>query len=265
MPSLDAREQSSSSGTANAVMVLMHGVGSAGERMMGLASALGESFPNAHFYAPNGPVPYVASSDPKNPGTGTEPEPGRYQWYVRTSEQTRQDGLYAVAEPVNAFIGECLAAHGLDESRCVVIGFSMGAITALNVVPRRGTPIGAFVAHSGYLFSPDSLATRTRQKERFHAEAANKTPACLIHGLQDTTLPWQTMHVRRPLRMRRLGYLRNCTCWAAWATPWTTGVFPSLRHSSTGTSTQTRRWTWKWPTVRFQGCANSLVPRAQGR
>lgn len=194
MPSLDALEQPAASGTTDAVMVLMHGVGGAGERMMGLAKALGQTFPNAHFYAPNGPVPYVAGSDPKNPGASTEPEPGRYQWYVRTSEQTRQDGLYAVAEPVNAFIGESLAAHGLDESRCVVIGFSMGAITALNVMPRRGTPIGAFVAHSGYLFSPDSLAIRTRQKERFHAEVASKTPACLIHGLKDTTLPWQTMH-----------------------------------------------------------------------
>jgi phospholipase/carboxylesterase len=175
-------------------MVLMHGVGGAGVRMMGLASALGKAFPNVHFYAPNGPIPYVPGSDPKNPGAGTEPEPDRYQWYVRTSEQTRQDGLYAVAEPLNAFIAESLAAHGLDESRCVVIGFSMGAITALNVMPRRSAPIGAFVAHSGYLFSPDSLAIRMKQKERFHAEVTNKTPACLIHGLKDTTLPWQTMH-----------------------------------------------------------------------
>ncbi len=194
MPSLDALEKPAASGTTDAVMVLMHGVGGAGERMMGLANALAKTFPNAHFYAPNGPIPYVAGSDPKNTGASTEPEPGRYQWYVRTSEQTRQEGLYAVAEPVSAFIGESLAVHGLDESRCVVIGFSMGAITALNVMPRRGTPIGAFVAHSGYLFSPDSLAIRARQKERFRAEVTSKTPACLIHGLKDTTLPWQTMH-----------------------------------------------------------------------
>ena len=109
-----------------------------------------------------------------------EPEPGRYQWYVRTSEQTRQDGLYAVAKSLEDFLTECQSEHMLNRSRCVIIGFSMGAITALNVLPRNKEPIGAFVAHSGYLFSPDSLASMT--------------PACLIHGLQDTTLPWQTMH-----------------------------------------------------------------------
>lgn len=194
MKSLNTLELPSKNGSTKTIIVLLHGVGGAGERMMGLAKALRERFVDAHFYAPDGPLPYVAGTDPKNPNTSMEPEPGRYQWYVRTSEQTRQDGLYAVAKSLEDFLTECQSEHMLNRSRCVIIGFSMGAITALNVLPRNKEPIGAFVAHSGYLFSPDSLAIRTRQKEIFHSEVASMTPACLIHGLQDTTLPWQTMH-----------------------------------------------------------------------
>ena len=69
---------------------------------------------------------------------------------------------------------------------------SQGAITLLNCVPFFAHPVGAAVAHSGYLFSPDSLASRQSQVPEFRTAATGRTPFCCIHGLLDFTLPWQT-------------------------------------------------------------------------
>lgn len=180
-------------GDADSFVVLLHGLSSSGEKMIGLADGLAEALPGAKFYAPDGPYPYDAANDPKSNGTTEVEAPGRYQWYSRFSERTRQQGLSEIAEPLNAFIAECAKENGLDESRGAVVGFSQGCITALNFVPRRGTPLGALVAHSGYLFSPDSLVQRKAQRARFFAEVGSYTPTCGIHGIEDPAQPWQVL------------------------------------------------------------------------
>lgn len=193
MATLNGPQRTPEAGEPDSVVLLLHGVGSAGDRMIGLADQLAAALPRTRFYAPNAPNPYDPGRDPKNVKGASDDATGRYQWYDRFSERTRQEGLYSVAKPLNAFIAECLRENDLDESRCGVIGFSQGAITGLSVMPRRSTPLAAFIPHSGYLFSPDSLAQRTKQRERFFAEVVSRTPTCAIHGLDDTTLPWQTL------------------------------------------------------------------------
>ena len=180
-------------GEADSVVVLLHGLSSSGGDIIGLADRLAEALPGTRFYAPNAPYPYDVANDPKTDRAPDFDTAGRYQWYSRYSERTRQKGLSEVAEPINAFIATCAKENGLAESRCAVVGFSQGCITALNFVPRRGTPLGALVAHSGYLFSPDSLVQRKAQRARFFAEVGSHTPTCGIHGIEDPAQPWQVL------------------------------------------------------------------------
>ena len=159
--------------------------------MIWVADAMADAFPGAHFYTPDAPFAYDPANDPKNPAGPSDTTEGRHQWYSRVSEQTRQEGLYALKATFDGYIAELTGAHGLDASRCAVIGMSMGCIVGLHYVPRRDTPLAAFVGHSAYLFSPDSLAKRRTQVERFQAEVVSRTPTAIIHGLEDTTQPWQ--------------------------------------------------------------------------
>jgi phospholipase/carboxylesterase len=182
-----------SGGPADAVVLLLHGMGGNGERTIVHADTLGEAFPNAHFYAPDASNPYIPAVDPKTFDMDERPTPGRFMWYSRYSEETRETGLYETGSLLDTYIDECVAAHGLDRSRAVIVGISQGAIVSDFCVPRLGLPIAAAISHSGYLFSPDSLAIRRSQIPQFKKEITNRlTPHCLIHGLKDDRLPWQT-------------------------------------------------------------------------
>ena len=186
-------EQAPASGNkADRVVIVLHGYGSNKERAFEQAPWIAGAFPDAHIYAADGTFPFVPIMDPKSPDMGTEPVDGRRVWYHRYSESTRQEGLATTRQKLDAYIDECAAASGLSRERVALLGLSQGAITLLNTVPFYDRPVGAAIAHSGYLFSPDSLASRQRQLAEFRAAVVGKTPFCSIHGLLDFTLPWQS-------------------------------------------------------------------------
>lgn len=194
MSTLEGPRRGTASGkAADSFVVLLHGLSSNGAAMMGLADDLAEALPDTAFYAPNAPFQYDAANDPKSNRPPDFDATGCYMWYNRYSERTRIEGLYAIAEPINAFIAECARELGVEESRGAVIGHSQGCIVGLNIVPRRAAPLAALVAHSGYLFSPDSLAQRKWQRQRFFAEVASKTPTCGISGIEDPAQAWESM------------------------------------------------------------------------
>lgn len=186
-------EQSPAAGViAGRVIILLHGYGSSGQRAFEQTAWLAPAFPDAALYAADGTFPYSALMDPKSPGMEADDVPGRYVWYHRYSEATRQEGLAVTREKLDAYVDECATANGLDRSRVALIGMSQGAIALLNCVPYFERPVGAAIAHSGYFFSPDSLASRRAQLAEFRAGVRGTTPFCSIHGLLDFTLPWQT-------------------------------------------------------------------------
>ncbi len=181
-----------SGNNADRVIIILHGYGSSAAKAIEQASWLAPAFPDAAIYAGDGTFPFVALLDPKSPDMADGPVEGRNVWYQRYSEATRQEGLAATRTKLDAYIDECAAAHDLDRSKVALIGISQGAIQTLNSVPFFERPIGAAVAHSGYLFSPDSLASRKAQLAEFRPAAVGKTPVCSLHGLLDFTLPWQS-------------------------------------------------------------------------
>ena len=153
-------------GSPDSLVVMLHGRGSNGEDLIGLADFWAEDFPAAAFYAPNAP-------------DGFEGGPFGFQWYPSRSPESRKEGLLRVTAMVNDYVEELLAQYQLEPSCCVLVGFSQGTMVSLHLAPRRQRALAGVVGFSGTMATADTL------KE----ELANKTPICLIVGAEDTMIP----------------------------------------------------------------------------
>ena len=80
MISLSGATQKAASGNAKSLIIFLHGVGSNGDDLIGLAPYLSQALPHTAFVSPNAPFRY----DMLPPGY-----PGGYQWF---SLQDRADG-----------------------------------------------------------------------------------------------------------------------------------------------------------------------------
>lgn len=155
-----------SDNAADSVVVMLHGRGSNGDDLMGLAPYLAPSLPNTAFHSPDAPYPF-------------EDGPFGYQWYSRATPEARVEGARAVTSIVDSYVDEVVAGYGLGPDRCVLLGFSQGSIVSLHAAPRRATPLAGVVALSGAMITGDTLAD----------ELANRTPVLLVHGEDDSVLP----------------------------------------------------------------------------
>jgi phospholipase/carboxylesterase len=158
------------------MVIFLHGYGSNGDDLMGLAPYWRPALPQAVFLAPNAPQPC--------PGA-----PGGYQWWALTdlSPAARAAGVRQSAAALNAYIDAQLARYGLTEDRLALVGFSQGTMVALHVGPRRAETLAGIVGYSGMLADPEALA----------AEVVTKPPVLLVHGSADPTLPVTATHQAR--------------------------------------------------------------------
>ena len=150
----------------DSAVVLLHGYGSDGKDLIGLAPYWQQALPGALFVSPNAPQALGMSG---------------YQWFpiTRLDPAATLAGVRAAAPLVDAFIDEKLAEYGLDESRTCLVGFSQGTMMALQVALRRPEPFAGIVGFSGRLLEPARLA----------AEIASRPPVLLIHGDEDPMVP----------------------------------------------------------------------------
>ena len=163
----------SSGASPRSIVIFLHGYGSNGEDLIGLAAYWRAALPDTLFLAPDAPQPC--------PGA-----PGGRQWWPLTSltPQARAAGVRISAPALNAYIDAQLAAHGLPEDRLALVGFSQGTMMALHVGPRRAKSLAGIIGYSGMLADPDALAD----------EVVSKPPVLLVHGDADEVLPVATLH-----------------------------------------------------------------------
>ncbi|GAM98048.1 phospholipase/carboxylesterase family protein [alpha proteobacterium U9-1i] len=159
-------------GKADALVVLLHGYGSNGADLIGLAPYWQKALPGVAFVAPNAVEPI--------PGM-----PGSYQWFPITQLDPglMEHGARAAASSVDRFIDRELERTGLDESRLALVGFSQGTMMALHVGVRRKRAIAGVVGFSGVL-----VGARTLKEEM-----TSKPPILLIHGTEDDRIPVSAM------------------------------------------------------------------------
>lgn len=169
MPTLTGPEMPAKNGTAKKLVIFLHGYGSNGDDLIGLAPLMRDALPDVHFLSPNAPAPC---------GMGG---PG-YEWFqlMDRSAPARLQGTQEAAPILDAYITEQRERFGLADADIALVGFSQGTMMALHVAPRRAQPLAGVVGFSGML-SGGVEGIRSQP------------PICLIHGEWDDVVPFDAM------------------------------------------------------------------------
>jgi phospholipase/carboxylesterase len=168
MASLSGPRLAPLQGPASHLVVLVHGYGSDGNDLIGLAPHWQSLLPGAAFAAPNGPDPVAGS-------------PG-FQWFPisRIDPNEMQKGVEIAGPVLEQFLDEELGRLSLPPERLILVGFSQGTMLSLHVGLRRAMPPAAIVGLSGLLAGP----APKRQ---------DGPPIFLAHGDADQVIPVQAM------------------------------------------------------------------------
>lgn len=157
-------------GRARQLVVLLHGYGADGKDLIELGAQWKKELPDTAFVAPHAPEPCAQS-------------PMGRQWFPLTMRDPdeRWTGVNKAGPGLDAFLDAELAAHGLDDSRLALVGFSQGTMMALHVGLRRARAPAAIVGFSGLLVGPENLAVPANGR---------KPPSILLtHGSDDDIIP----------------------------------------------------------------------------
>ena len=161
---------------ATSLVVLLHGYGADGNDLIDIGRALAPVMPATAFASPHAPEPCADA-------------PIGRQWFPLSLVDLDRlwPGVQQATPALNVFLDAELARLGLGDRNLALIGFSQGAMMALNAGPRRKSAIAGIIGYSGYLAGPEHLA-----------EAAHRPPILLVHGEEDTTIPVIALHAAAP-------------------------------------------------------------------
>ncbi|MFS2223551.1 alpha/beta hydrolase [Pantoea sp. B65] len=153
---------------AKNIVILLHGVGSSGDDLQGLAQFWLQEIPGVIAVAPNGPDDFAM-------GAG-------YQWFSinGVTEQTRPARIQAARGAFDATLQAIFDRYQVTpaQDNIILAGFSQGAIMALDMLVTNRLPLAGVVAFSGRLASP------------LPYQPAAHAALLLVHGQQDTVIPW---------------------------------------------------------------------------
>lgn len=156
------------SGTPKNLIVLLHGYGSDGNDLIGLAPYWRDLLPDTLVVAPNAPW-------------ACDINPAGYQWFPLELDReiSRLDGSGQARPVITGFLEQVWAETGLGAADTVLGGFSQGAMMALDAGLRLPEALKGIVAFSGGVISPETIGD----------ELVSKPPVCLIHGAEDDVVP----------------------------------------------------------------------------
>lgn len=159
---------------AKSLVVFLHGYGANGDDLIEIGRLWASVLPDTAFASPHAP-----EQCPEAP-------PGGRQWFPLslTDMHLIAEGVREATPGIDAFLDAELARYGLDDSALALVGFSQGAMMALQVGPRRVRRIAGIIAYSGMLAAPESLVET----------AADKPPILLVHGEADPVVPVIALH-----------------------------------------------------------------------
>ncbi len=153
--------------TQPSLIVLLHGVGSSGGDLVPLEDIWREMLPGSVFAAPDAPFAFDG-------GKG-------FQWFsiAGVTEANRFERIKASRAAFDAALGALIEQHGFSGKldQVALVGFSQGAIMALDALASGRWPVRAIVAFAGRLATPAPLAPPAG------------SAALLIHGEADRVIP----------------------------------------------------------------------------
>jgi phospholipase/carboxylesterase len=177
---LSGPELAPASGSVKKLVIFLHGYGSNGDDLIGLAPLMRDALPDAHFLSPNAPAPC---------GMGG---PG-FEWFqlMDRSALATLTGTQEAGPILDAYITAQRDRFNLTDVDIALVGFSQGTMMALHVAPRREQTLAGVVGFSGML-SGGADGMRS------------KPPICLIHGKMDDVVPFDAMAMAE-LTLREAG------------------------------------------------------------
>lgn len=148
------------------IVVLLHGYGSNGNDLIGLAPAWQSLLPDAVFLSPN--------AHEEVPGYS-----GGFQWFaaMMTGDRAaaRQSGARQAAPVIAQFLNDLWTQTGLGPRDTILGGFSQGAMMALHVGVSLSEALAGVIAFSGSFPPPDNFGDANLPKP----------PICIVHGNMD--------------------------------------------------------------------------------
>ena len=166
------RRRPANGANATSLAVLLHGVGSDGNDLIGLVPHWADLLPGTEFVSPHGPYPYDMA-------------PQGRQWFSihDVSPEVMFSGVMEAAVVLKKFLHSELARTGLPPERIVLVGFSQGTMMSLYTALCGEILFGGVLGYSGrMIFNPSgSLAIKSRP------------PTMLIHGDSDDLVPVTSM------------------------------------------------------------------------
>ena len=155
-----------SGGAPKQAVVLLHGYGSDGNDLIGLAPHWQASLPDAVFISPNAPEPCRQFAF-------------GFQWFDVSFDgdrlARRQEGVVAARPVLLEFLEDLWSQSSIAPEDTILAGFSQGAMMALHTGLSLERPLMGIIAFSGAFLPPDGFGT--------HPLA--RSPVCLVHGDMD--------------------------------------------------------------------------------
>lgn len=164
------------------LVILLHGLGSNGRDLIGLAPEWSQLLPDTVFVSPDAPF----HCDMVPPGY-----PDSYQWFSLQSRDPAAmlRGAEQALPVLESFIKETIDKYGVDPQRTALVGFSQGTMMSLYSAPRLPFQIAGVLGYSGALIGGEGLVQDPEEFRRF--------PVMLIHGEADDIVPVQAYHQAR--------------------------------------------------------------------
>jgi phospholipase/carboxylesterase len=155
-----------SGGAPKQAVVLLHGYGSDGNDLIGLAPHWQGLLPDAVFISPNAPEPCRQFAF-------------GFQWFDISFDgdrlAKRQEGVMQARPVLLEFLEDLWSQSGIAPEETILAGFSQGAMMALHTGLSMERPLMGIIAFSGAFLPPPGFGGATLAK----------TPVCLVHGDSD--------------------------------------------------------------------------------
>ncbi|VAX29147.1 hypothetical protein MNBD_NITROSPIRAE01-1248 [hydrothermal vent metagenome] len=142
-------------------VITLHGRGTSGEDLMPLANDI--DLPNLRWIFPDAPFPFPDLL-------------GGLMWYG--SRTGNSNGILSSRKLLFDLLDHLIDEEGVPPEDIALLGFSQGAVMALDVALRYSKRVGALIAMSGFLATPEKL-----NKEK--SLESLSVPILLAHGVED--------------------------------------------------------------------------------
>lgn len=149
----------------SSVVVMLHGYGANGADLRDVAQTLARELPDTVFLLPDAPEPMPGS-------------PGGRQWFALagSDDSLRREGVRRAVARLIPSIDHELQARSLPRSRLGLVGFSQGAMLALDLGLHMNPAPAGVVSLSGRLVDDT-------------APSPSPSPALIVHGTADGRIP----------------------------------------------------------------------------